>query len=263
MNKTRESSATHAQKLVPALERGTRILDVVAKSSRPLSASDIGREIGAARSSVHGLCSTLVELDLLIKRPDQTYQLGPHIMRWANAFTHKSDVAAEFAAIWDQGTNLPGATITLSVIEGDEVVYVAARNSDMTPSFDFRIGMRLPAPFTATGKSFLSYMSDFEVRKLLDAHFPEPLTPHSVANVDDLLEELREVRERGYSIDDQQVSEGMVCFAASVLNSLNRPIAGVAVSMPKGELPSVERDTVIQSVKHIARTISRRLGAEL
>ena len=156
--------AQSERKLVPALEKGARILDLVARSHQSLGVSEIAEQLDMARSSAHGLCTTLTHLNLLTRRPDQTYQLGPHVMRWANAFARKSDVAAEFAAIWDHGTQLPGATITLSVLEGPEVVYIAARNSDMTPNFNFRIGMRLPAAFTATGKSFLSYLSDFEVR---------------------------------------------------------------------------------------------------
>jgi IclR family transcriptional regulator, blcABC operon repressor len=254
---------TDGPRLVPAVERGTRILDIVAAAQKAPTAAAIARQLGVPRSSVHGLCATLVELNLLIKNQDQTYQLGPHIMRWANAFGRNSDVAAEFANIWDEGTELPGATITLSIIEGTEVIYIAARNSDALPSFNFRIGMHLPAPFTATGKSFLSYLGDAEVERLFDGNFPAPLTRNSVKSLRDLLDELAACRSQGYSIDDQQVSEGMMCFAASVLNSRNRPIAGVAVSLPKAEYRAEEQARFIRNVKDIAEKISRRLGAEI
>ncbi|MCB1380225.1 MAG: helix-turn-helix domain-containing protein, partial [Alphaproteobacteria bacterium] len=83
--------------LVPAVERASRILDLVARTRSYLSLSELSRDLGIAKSSVHMLCNTLVRLELLIRRPDQTFQLGPHIMRWSNAFTQQSDVAAEFA----------------------------------------------------------------------------------------------------------------------------------------------------------------------
>jgi len=177
-------------KLVPALERGVRILDTVGRARSYPSLSDLARELGIAKSSVHTLCNTLVQLGLLIKRPDQTFRLGPHVMRWSNAFQQQSDLAAEFAAIWDQETQLPGATITLTVLEGNEVVYIAARNSDLShPLFEFRAGMRLPAAFTATGKAFLSTMSDFEVRRLYPDGLPEPRTANSVRTLEELLRE--------------------------------------------------------------------------
>ncbi len=251
-------------KLVPALERGASILDLVAKSKDNMTISKIAKELGIAKSSVHTLCNTLVQLELLLRRPDQSFHLGPHVMRWSNAFTKQSDVVKEFATIWDQETELPGATITLSVLEDTEVVYIAARNSAASSSLiDFRIGMRIPAAFTATGKSFLSYLSDFEVRRLYNGGLPAAITPHSVQDVDALLSELRGVRENGYSFDNEQVAEGVVCFGASVLNSQNRPIAGVAVSLPVERLDDTQKTRAIEDVQRIATKISHRMGADL
>ncbi len=248
----------------PALERGARILDLVARSKSFPSLSDVSRELGIARSTVHALCQTLVQLDLLIRRGDQTFQLGPHVMRWSNAFMQQSDVATEFATIWDQETELPGATITLTVIDGTEVVYIAARNSAVSHSLiEFRAGMRLPAAFTATGKAFLSHMTDFEVRKLYSQGLPPARTAHSVRDIDRLLDELHRIRACGYSCDDQQVAEGIICFGASVLDSRNRPMAGVAVSLPADELSQEERDRVIGNVQRIAARLSHRMGANL
>ncbi|MFC4227755.1 IclR family transcriptional regulator [Hoeflea alexandrii] len=250
--------------LVPALERGARILDLIARSKNYPNLSEVAREIGIAKSSAHTLCSTLVQLELLIRRPDQTFQLGPHVMRWSNAFTQQSDVATEFAALWDQESEMPGATITLSVLDGAEVVYIAARNSIVSHSMiEFRAGMRLPAPFTATGKAFLSRMSDFEVRRLLTDGMPEPRTPHSVRTIDALLSELSTIRDVGYSCDNQQVAEGIVCYGASVLDSRNRPMAGIAVSLPAEQLSEVETNQIIANVQRMASRLSARMGADL
>ncbi|MBB4065976.1 IclR family transcriptional regulator [Gellertiella hungarica] len=248
----------------PALERGARILDIVARSRTFLSLSDLSRELKIARSSVHSLCQTLVNLELLIRRSDHTFQLGPHVMRWSNAFTLQSDVATEFAAIWDQETGLPGATITLTVQDGVEVVYIAARNSERSRTgMEFRVGMRLPAAFTATGKAFLSHMSDYEIRRLYAQGLPEARTPHSVRTVDNLLAELRDIRRDGYSCDEEQIAEGMVCFGATVLDSRNRPIAGVAVSLSMDAEAVAERGTIIENVLQMAARLSHRMGADL
>jgi len=248
----------------PALERGARILDLVARSKGFLSLSDLSRELRIARSSVHALCHTLVDLELLIRRTDQTFQLGPHVMRWSNAFTRQSDVATEFAAIWDQETELPGATITLTVQDGTEVVYIAARNSKgIRPSMEFRVGMRLPAAFTATGKAFLSHLSDYEIRRLFVQGIPEARTSRSVRTIDDLLLELRDVRRDGFSCDEEQVAEGMVCFGATVLDSRNRPIAGIAVSLSMDAEAIGDRTSIIANVLRMASRLSHRMGADV
>ncbi|MBU0584132.1 MAG: IclR family transcriptional regulator [Alphaproteobacteria bacterium] len=251
-------------KLVPAVDRAARILDLVARNRTYPSLSELSRELNIAKSSVHTLCNTLVHLELLIRRPDQTFGLGPHVMRWSNAFTQQSDVATEFATIWDHETELPGATITLTVLEGAEVVYIAARNSAVSHSLiDFRAGMRLPAAFTATGKAFLSHMSDFEVKRLYADGLPAPRTPHSVQTIDKLLAELKEIRRNGYSCDDEQVAEGIVCYGASVLDSQNRPLAGVAVSLLAEKLSEADTRRIIGNVQRIAARLSQRMGADL
>ncbi|MDF1670737.1 MAG: IclR family transcriptional regulator [Roseovarius sp.] len=253
----------NSPKLVPALVRGVQVLDTVAKSKKSLKVTEIADLIGVAKSSVHGICMTLTELNLLVKKSDHTYQLGPHIMRWSNRFTHESDVATEFASIWDESSSLPGATITLSVLEGAEVVYLAARNAELSVGYSFRIGMRLPAAFTATGKAFLSFMSNGEVRRLLNDQIPDPLTENSVQDIETLLDELEVVRQQGYSIDNQQVKMGMVCYGASVLDSLNRPIAGVAVSLSADAISEIGEKVIVDNIKEISKKISFRLGAEL
>lgn len=251
-------------KLVPAVERATRILDLVAKARNYPNLSFLSRELGIAKSSVHTLCRTLVELNLLIRRSDQTYQLGPHLMRWSNAFSQQSDVATEFASLWDTETELPGATITLSVLEGSEVVYIAARNSSVSHSLiEFRAGMRMPAAFSATGKAFLSHMSDFEVKRLYSSGLPARRTPHSVQSIDQLLRELSETRKNGFSIDNQQVAEGIICFGASVLDSRNSPIAGVAVSLLVDEVTDKKRAQIIANINRISTRLSKRMGADI
>ena len=152
----------------------------------------------------------------------------------------------------------------LTVLDGSEVVYLAARNSAVSHSLvDFKAGMRLPAAFTATGKAFLSHMSDFEVKRLYVDGLPPPRTPHSVQSIEKLLEELQETRRRGYSIDDQQVAEGIICYGSSVLDSRNRPMAGIAVSL-LAERPSEEETArIISNVQRIAKRLSVRMGADL
>ncbi len=259
-----KTKARPRTKLVPALERGMRILDLVARSKSHVSLSALSRELQIAKSTAHTLCTTLVQLELLIRRPDQNFQLGPHVMRWANAFTQQSDVATEFATLWDRETELPGATITLSVLQEDEVVYIAARNSEASASrINFRAGMRLPAAFTATGKAFLSHLSDFEVRRMFSRGMPAPRTPKSVQSLDVLLEELATVRKNGFSFDNEQVAEGVVCFGASVLDFHNHPIAGIAVSFPAERLSEEEKTKLVTNVRGIAARLSHRMGADL
>jgi IclR family transcriptional regulator, blcABC operon repressor len=250
-----------SRKLVPALERGVRLLDFVATCPDKPTLTDLVVALNLPKSTVHGLCSTLTELGLLRRNPDNTFQIGPHVMRWANSFSRETNVVKEFAQIWDTESFLPGATVTLSVLEAGEVVYVAARNSGTIAGFNFRIGMRLPAVFTATGKAFLSYLSEPEIRALLPDGLPAPMTPYSVPEMPVLMKQLRQIQEQGYSVDNQEVAEGMICIGAPLLNAQNQPIAAIAVSLLADTLSQDEIKQIADSVSEIARNLSVRLGA--
>lgn len=251
------SDQDNQTKLVPALARGAQILDIIARVPTALTAKEIATELNLAKSTVHGLCATLVSLNLLIRRADQSYQLGPHVMRWANAFSARSDVANEFASIWDDGTDLPGATITLSVLENTDIVYIAARNSQATEGrFDFRAGMRLPASITATGKAMLSHMNEFDVRHLY-AGVAE------VEKIDALISVLESDKARGYSFDNEDVGEGLVCYGAPVLDSKNKPIAGIAVSLLKEDATPEKGKQIVDNLTDIAVKLSMRMGADV
>lgn len=250
-------------KLVPALARGHAILDVVSSEDAALTVSDLARRLELPKSTVHGLCATLVELGLLVRRSDNSFRIGPHVMHWSNAFMASTDIVSEFAAIWDSLNVLAGETVTLTVLDGAEVVYIAARNSNSPLGVTFRIGMRLPAAYTATGKAILATMSDAEVRAVMANRWPAPLTSNSVPNVEALIEELAGVRERGYSVDNGQVRDGMWCFGTAVRNSANKAIAGVAVSLLQLEVDPSTTRLVSTNVQTVAQLLSARMGADI
>ena len=251
-----------SRKGVPALVRGTRVLDAVMESDRPLTVSDLARQLALPKSTVHGICATLLDLGLLARRNATSFLIGPRVMRWASAFLAQTDLTAEFAQLWDSLTELADETITLSVLDGPEVVYLACRNSSSPLGITFRIGMRLPAPFTATGKAILSTMPEAQVRKLLAGRWPAPLTPRSVPGIEALLAELAECRRRGFSIDDGQTREGMYCFGTAVRDSSNLAVAGVAVSLLAARVDAITMALAAECVQSIAGRLSARLGAD-
>lgn len=262
--KSRPSArAAAGNKPVPALARASRVLDAVVASEKPLTVSDLARRLSLPKSTVHGLCSTLVGLGLLVRRSGNSFLIGPHVMRWANAFLAQTDLTVEFSALWDNLSILTDETITLSVLDGSEVVYIGCRNSNMPLGITFRIGMRLPAAFTATGKAILSTMSDKQVRKIMSGHWPKALTPHSVRNIDDLLAELEACRQRGFSIDDGQTREDMHCFGTTVRDSTNQVAAGVAVSLLTAHVDGRSTDLAAEAIRTIAHQLSTRLGADV
>lgn len=244
---------------VPALRRAVQILDLVAASAQKLTPAEITRIMSLPKSTAHGLIAVMCELGLLVKSSDGTMRVGPHSMRWAGSFLSQLDIVSAFQTCLADRPELDPYTVTLTMREGGEVVYIGCRDSAQPLGHTFRIGMRLPAPFTATGKMLLSDLTIDELKPLLDP-FPKPLTPRSVSNLNALQKELEIIRARGYSIDDGQIREGMICIGAAIRDHAGKAFSGIAISLIRSEA----NDDTIQRLGHALRetatALSKRVG---
>lgn len=247
--------------VVPAVARAKAILDLVAQSRQPPGLSEIARHLGLPKSSAHGLCNTLVRLGLLARQGPGGFALGGHVMVWANAFATQSDLIASFLRLHEETPALHANTLTLSTPDGADVVYVATKEGNDPLGLTFRIGMRLPAAFTATGKAVLSTYGEEEIAALYREGLPAPLTRHSVRALDDLRRELAETRRRGYSVDNGQVREGMVCFGAPIIGFASpRAIGGIAISVLEASLGREDEARLGELTRDCAARLSRALG---
>lgn len=245
-------------KLVPAVERAVRILDIIAAEG-PMGLSKIARALSLPKSSVHGLCYTLCHLDLLRERHGR-YSFGPKSLGWTAVAMDESALIAEFKELLDRASDLNRYTLTLSTLHSAEVIYLACQNTSAPLGVSFRIGMRLPAPFTATGKAMLAHLTQYDLEKNLNIPFPAPLTDSSVQSVEKLLEELEETRKQGFSVDNGQVRSGMCCLGAAVRDASGNAVAGVALSMTTAEARPDVIEATGCAIANFALQLSRRIG---
>lgn len=259
-----KNNMSKSQDTVPALRRAVRILDMVKDAAKPPLAADVARQLDLPRSTAHGLLAVMQELGLLEKTVTQGYRLGTRLLDWAGDVTEKRDLVSEFYHVLETRTDVEAFTVTLTMLEGAEVVYVACRNSATVLGASFRVGMRLPAIFTATGNAILAGMDDASFREWLALHpvttWPQPLTPNGICSVTTLVREIGEIKERGYAVDDEQVHDGLWCFGAAVKDHSGRALAGIGISLPQAELGrySVERLGAVAA--RLAEAVSFRLG---
>ncbi len=245
---------------VPSVVRAVRILEAVGNAVRPPTLGELARALGIPKSTAHDLCTTLVQERLLARSPEGRFRLGVRVLELYRAYDAASDLSAAFAEVCDEV--LPGheETLVLSVLDGREVVYVACRNGTQPIAVNYRIGLRLPAHCTATGKAILSALPEERVRQLFGSgELPRP-TGRSVGSVEELLRELEATRRRGYSVDDEETVEGMCCVGAAV-RGRGDVRAGVAFSTVKARVTPARLEELARQVTRLAQQLSQRLGA--
>lgn len=260
----RVPAALAPARLVPAVERATRVLDALAATDRPLSLAELARALALPRSSLHGLLATLVHLDLARRDADACFRLGARPVHWASAWNGQAEVVESFQRQARRLQALDRETIMLAALDGMDVVYLACRPGQRALEINFRVGGRLPAAIASSGKAILASLTDAQVRERLAGHPFDRVTRHSVASLSALLRQLRSIRQTGHAVDDEEAAEGMLCLGAAVPTRVEPSNAAgahhaVAVSVIKAGLTPRRRRELEQAVRLLAAAISEEL----
>lgn len=241
------------------LLKGLSVLELLSRSDRPLNLTQIGRELGMAKSNVHRLMQALVETRFVLRDEDSgTY--SPSIKLWelGSAVLGKLDLRRHAEAQMDALMELTGESVHLSVLDGTEVVYVHKIDSASPVRAYTQIGGRVPAYCVATGKAQLAFGGERVVELACAA-----LKRHTDATIvdrEEFLKDMQKVRQRGYAINRAEWREGVWGLAAPVMDARGFVIAAVGISGPAARFRKSILPTWAAAVIATAAEISDALG---
>ena len=220
-------------RLTPAVLRTLDILELFLDSDAPLTAPDVVRLTGVPRTSAHELLATLVSRDYRQKdEATNTFRLGVRLLQLGNAYSARFNMLAAANDAARELSRLSGETVSVALLEGAEVFYLAkveSRNNLRLPS---SIGQRLPAHVTGLGKALLAYVSPAAVRDLYPNAGELPaMTEHSIRTLAVLQEELERVRADGVAFEREESTLSVFCAAAPVRDGSGAVVAAISTSV--------------------------------
>lgn len=229
---------------VKSADRTLDILELLASGSTGRSLAQLQRELAIPKSSLHGLLRTLtrrhwVETD----ESGIVFKIGRRAMNVSAAYLDSDDIVAAAQPCIDWLSAELGETVHLGRLDGDQVVYLAKRESRHPLRMYSAVGRRLPAHATALGKALLAQRRDAQVDELLPKVLPA-LTPNTLVDRPSLFEDLEATRDRGYAIDREENAEGIQCFAIAIMMEFP-PNDAISLSIPTARInPALTRDVV-------------------
>ena len=244
---------------VDAAARTMQLLTAVAELA-PVTVTQLTKSLGWTKPMVYRLLRTLHACGAL-RLTDDGYSLGPQMIFLGQAALkglRLTEVARPRLARLHAAV---GETVVLTILDRVDVVYVDFIETEHLIVARPRLGARLWAGNTASGHALLSTHSEEEVRALFrDADFSDEL-PHAVHSVDDLVGRVAQVRERGYSLVDEEVALGHRAAAAPVLDHNGRATGALSISVPASRvsMPRLRRMAEEHLVPEAA-AISAALG---
>jgi DNA-binding IclR family transcriptional regulator len=247
--------------MVDAAAKALSLLDAFSLETPALTLAELMERTALPRATAFRLLATLEQCGYVTK-DGGAYRLGFKLFALGNIVAEGLDLRREGRRHLDALRDATGETVQLAVLEDWQIVHLDRSLSHQAVAYNVsRVGAILPAYCTALGKALLAFEGEDMVYAWASTQELRRMTVNTITTVDGLLGELRRVRERGYSIDEEERELGVRCVGAPVLDHEGRPIAAISLGAPTGRLPrNLEGSSIAMQVVATAQALSREMG---
>ena len=245
---------------VRALTRGLAVLACFTPEQPRHTLPELSRLVDVPKGTLYRLMEGLRAAEFVEQDAAGAYTLGIKAFEVGAAYLAQLDFPQAARAALEELAVTCKETASLGVLSKGEVVYVAIEHAQREIGIQSQIGTRHPAHCTALGKVMLADLPDTTVEEILGRAGMPALTEHTIATPEALLAELREVRRRGYAIDNEERAYGVKCISAPIRDYTGRVIGAISVSGPAFRVSAETLPALISAVTTAAAAVSRRQG---
>ena len=123
-----------------------------------------------------------------------------------------------------------------------------------------KVGGRVPMVASGLGKALLSTYSEQEVFAVIQREGMPRLTSKSIVRAGELCKSLQDIRQQGYSVDDEEALIGLRCVSAVVFDDCSEPLAAISVSGKASRVPNDRLPVLGKLVQEVAAELTKALG---
>src|SRR5918994_2667322 len=200
---------------VEALARGLDILACFDANRPAMTLSEVALAAGLARPTARRLLLTLAELGY-VRISGNMYALTPKVLSLGIAYASSLGLWEIARPHLEALVARTGESSSMAQLDGSDIVYVARVSVPKIIALRVEIGTRFPATRTSQGKVLLAALSPDQLAATLAAPSRSGLPPYIGRTLDQLLEELAQVRARGWALADEELAPGVRSVAAPV-----------------------------------------------
>jgi IclR family transcriptional regulator, acetate operon repressor len=257
----RTPSRTVPAAQVQSLQRGLTILERLAEVEGGMSLTDVAARVGLPASTAHRLLTTLEQLGFVYQSGDLgLWYVGLKAFRVGSAFVTNRDFVGESHHYMRRLMEQSGETANLAIMDHREVVFIAQVQCHEVMRMSVRLGSRLKIHASGSGKAILAGLPNDELDAMLAASPLTSMTAHTITDEAKLREELKIIRARGFSYDDEEVATGLRCVAAAIYDEFAEPLGAISLAGPAARIGDATVEKLGTLVRATAREITARLG---
>lgn len=193
--------------------------------------TELAEELELSKSSVYRHLATLRDMEYVVK--DGNYyrlslrflDLGEYTKRHREDYRLAKLKIQSLVEETDEGFGF-------IVEEHGYGVYVHKEMGENAVETGSNLGKRMHLHTTASGKALLSKLPPDRVSEIFDNRGLPAVTKHSITVRDEMYRELEKIRDRGYSISDQENIVGLRAVSVPVVDVNDQPVGAIVTSGP-------------------------------
>ena len=247
----------------PSVKKAFAILSAISSSKEGMGVSDLAKKLKMAKSTVHGMVSALEELGAVMREPQtKKYRLGFTLLEIGRSAYSQIDLESSARPITEKLMEKTQTSVFLGIQNWGQVIILDIVESRQELNITAPVGSTIPLFAGAVGKVFMATMSIEQAAKMVRSKGLPRFTKNSIVDPELYFQELKRVREKGYAIDDEEYIMG-VRAVASPLMGLGQLRSAIWAVGFKASLDEKKMKTLAQETHNAAKTISRRIQAQL
>lgn len=214
--------------LMGGLAKGLKVIEAFTAERPKLSIAEAADVTGYDRATTRRCLLTLDELGYCAY-DGKYFTVTPRILRLGTGCLAAMPLPRIVQPYLDQLSEQIHQSTSVSILDGNEIVYVARAAQQRVMSVTLMPGSRLPAYCTSMGRVLLAALPEYQVKDLLMAEDLVARTPHTETSPARLLDNLQQIREQGYAAIDQEVEMGLRSIAVPLTDFRQRTVAALNV----------------------------------
>lgn len=231
------SSKPYGTVLIKAKE----IMDFIAKSESYPTLKEISSGVDMTSSTVSKILATLAILGFVTRINDgKNYQLGMELFRYGQHVAEDFDIRDKANGPLSHLRDQTSETINLGVIANHKVTLVEKYESPRSVNLKSHVGGSMHLYSSSMGKAMLSTLTQDELDEYLSTIGPlKHVGPNTITDPEKLREDLALIRQRGYSIDNEENEPDVYCIGFALYKS-NHLYGAFSITTPKYRM-SIDR----------------------
>ena len=238
----------HSPEHVQSLARGLAVMKAFDRGNPRRTLSGVARVTGLTRATARRFLLTLTDLGY-VRTDGAEFWLTPRVLELGYSYLSSLGITEVADSHLKALADRVHESTSISILDGEDIVYVARVPVRRIMTVNITIGTRFPAYSTSMGRVLLAGLTDDAFDDYLSRVKLRPLTKQTVISPDQLRQHIAAVRAAGYCIVDQELEVGLRSLAAPLYDHTGSVAAAINVSTA--------------AAQHTVRTLRRDILPEL